>query len=81
MVIKRLLIQIVGDGLTNQGYYMLEIVSVEQAKDRNSLLLIIQSALRIESYVLVLGVKRSQLKKGKNLSFKDMQVITMRLKN
>ncbi len=64
--------------LNQAGYYMLEIVSVEQAKDW---IFIVDNSIRIENrkLCLVLGVKRSQLKKGKNLSFKDMQVITMRL--
>jgi regulator of sigma E protease len=61
-------------------YYMLEIVPVEQAKDW---IFIVDNSIRIENrkLCLVLGVKRSQLKKGKNLSLKDMRVITMRLIN
>lgn len=64
--------------LNQAGYYMLEIVPVEQAKDW---IFIVDNSIRIENrkLCLVLGVKRSQLKKGKSLSLKDMQVITMRL--
>ncbi len=48
--------------LNQAGYYMLEIVSVEQAKDW---IFIVDNSIRIENrkLCLVLGVKRSQLKK------------------
>jgi len=64
--------------LNQVGYYMLEVVPVEQAKDW---IFIVDNSIRIErrKLCLVLGVKRSELKKGKNLSLKDMRVITMRL--
>lgn len=60
------------------GYYMLEIVPVEQASDW---IFIVDNSIRMDNRKLcvVLGVKRSQLKKGQSLSFKDIRLITMRL--
>ncbi len=66
--------------LNQAGYYMLEIIPVEQANDW---IFIVDNSIRIENrkLCLVLGVKRSQLKKGNSLSFKDIRVIVMRLIN
>lgn len=66
--------------LNQVGYYILEILPLEQANDW---IFIIDNSIRTENRkaCLVLGVRQSQLQKGKALSFKDMRVINLRLIN